>query len=120
MGWDKNAASGKKRASREEATESNFVPIALRLDDDPLEIKTRFQIIEDILKRSRAQFIQAPSLGTTYLSRIVSMLYLLDYATYYTSIFKHVDPDSHSFDRLFEKRAKDPPEFPLANRVKQN
>jgi len=92
VGWDKNAASGKKRASKEESGGSIFVPISLRLEDDPLEIKTRFQIIEDVLKRSRSQFIQAPSLGTTYFSRIVSMLYLLDYATYYTSIFKHVDP----------------------------
>ncbi len=70
--------------------DSIFVPISLRLEDDPLEIKTRFQIIEDILKKSRTQFMQAPSLGTTYLSRIVSMLYILDYATYYTAIFKHV------------------------------
>jgi len=92
VGWDKNAASGKKRTSREESAGSNFIPISLRLEDDPLEIKTRFQIVEDVLKRSRTQFLQAPSLGTTYLSRIVSMLYLLDYATYYTSIFKHVDP----------------------------
>ena len=92
VGWDRNAASGKKRASREESAGSNFVPISLRLEDDPLEIKTRFQIVEDILKKSRTQFIQAPSLGTTYLSRIVSMLYLLDYGTYYASIFKHVDP----------------------------
>jgi glucose/mannose-6-phosphate isomerase len=92
VGWDKNAASGKKRSAREESSGSNFVPISLRLEDDSLEIKTRFQIIEDILKKSKTQFIQAPSLGTTYLSRTVSMLYLLDYATFYTAIFKHVDP----------------------------
>jgi len=92
VGWDKNAASGKKRASREDSGGNNFVPISLRLEDDPLEIKTRFQIIEDILKKSRTQFMQAPSLGTTYFSRVMSMLYILDYASYYTAIFKHVDP----------------------------
>lgn len=92
VGWDKNAASGKKRSSRDDSFASNFVPISLRLEDDPLEIKTRFQIMEDILKKSKTQFIQASSLGTTYLSRILSMLYLLDYGTYYTAIFKHVDP----------------------------
>lgn len=92
VGWDKNAASGKKRASREDSVGTSFVPISLRLEDDPLEIKTRFQIIEDILKKSRTQFVQAPSLGTTYFSRIMSMLYILDYASYYTAIFKHVDP----------------------------
>jgi glucose/mannose-6-phosphate isomerase len=91
VAWDRNT-TGKKRTGREETGGSNFVPISLRLEDDPLEIKTRFQIIEDILRRSKAQFIQAPSLGTVYLSRIMSMLYVLDYATYYTAIFKHIDP----------------------------
>lgn len=92
VGWDKNAASGKKRGSRDESAVSSYVPISLRLEDDPLEIKTRFQIVEDILKKQKTQFIGAPSLGTTYFARIISMLYLLDYATYYGAIFRHVDP----------------------------
>ncbi|MDA4111250.1 MAG: hypothetical protein OK439_01830 [Thaumarchaeota archaeon] len=91
VGWDRTF-SGKKRVAKEDPSGSTFVPIFLRLEDDPLEIKTRFQIIEDILKKSKFQFIQAPSIGTTYLSRILSMLYFLDYASYYAAIFRHIDP----------------------------
>ncbi|MDG6905307.1 MAG: hypothetical protein JRN20_05920 [Nitrososphaerota archaeon] len=71
---------------------SNTVPVALRLEDDPLEIKTRFQIVEDILKRSKSQFVNAPSLGTNYTSRLLSMLYILDYSTYFAAILRGVDP----------------------------
>jgi glucose/mannose-6-phosphate isomerase len=91
VGWDRTF-SGKKRVAREDSSSSSYVPIFLRLEDDPLEIKTRFQIIEDILKKSKSQFLQAPSIGTTYLSRTLSMLYFLDYATYYAAIFRHIDP----------------------------
>ena len=62
------------------------------LRTDPLEIKTRFQILEDILKKAKNQFVQVPSLGTPYLSRIISMLYLLDYSTYFAAILRGVDP----------------------------
>ena len=71
---------------------SNALPVALKLEDDPIEIRTTFQILEDILKKSKGQFIPAPSLGTSYISRIISMLYLLDYSTYFASILRGVDP----------------------------
>ncbi|MDA4131489.1 MAG: hypothetical protein OK457_12020, partial [Thaumarchaeota archaeon] len=91
VAWDR-LSFGKKKAAREDGGGSSIVPIFLRLEDDPLEIKTRFQIIEDILKKSKSQALQAPSIGTTYLSRILSMLYFLDYSTYYAAIFRHIDP----------------------------
>jgi glucose/mannose-6-phosphate isomerase len=81
-----------KTAKVKKSFVSNAVPIALRLEDDPIEIRTRFQIIEEILRKAKSQFIQVPSIGTSYLSRIISMLYLLDYSTYFTAIIRGVDP----------------------------
>lgn len=81
-----------KTAKLNKSFVSNAVPVALKLEDDPIEIRTTFQILEDVLKRAKSQFIQAPSLGTSYLSRIISMLYLLDYSTYFASILRGVDP----------------------------
>lgn len=80
------------RASKAKSFVYNSVPIALRLDDDPLEVRTRFQIVEDILRKSKSKFIEAQSIGTSYISRIVSMLYILDYSTYYAAILRGVDP----------------------------
>ena len=90
VGWDRISAS--KQRGKQDSSGSIYVPISLRLEDDPLEIKTRFQIIEDILKKSKEQLVQAPYLGNPYISRILSMLYYLDYAAYYAAIVRHIDP----------------------------
>ena len=93
-----------KTARAKKSVVSNAVPIALRLEDDPLEIRTRFQIVEEILRRAKAQLVQVPSMGTSYLSRIVSMIHLLDYSTYFTSILRGVDPTlTPSIDFLKEE-----------------
>jgi len=81
-----------KTAKLNKSYVSNSLPVALKLEDDPIEIRTTFQILEDILKKSKGQFVQAPSLGTSYISRVISMLYLLDYSTYFASILRGVDP----------------------------
>jgi glucose/mannose-6-phosphate isomerase len=86
VGKSKGSSGSKQQAS------ASFYPVSLRLEDDPLEIKTRFQIVEDILKKYKEEFAAAPSLGNPYLSRILSMLYFLDYASYYAAIFRRVDP----------------------------
>lgn len=80
------------RASKAKSFVSNSVPIALRLEDDPLEVRTRFQIVEDILKKSKSKFLDAQSIGTSYISRIISMIYILEYSTYYAAILRSVDP----------------------------
>ncbi len=89
VGWDLLAT---RKQARSRASPIDFVPVSARLDDDPLEIKTRFQILEEILRKSKTRFVQAPNLGTNYLSRIVSMIYFLDYTTYYTAIMRGIDP----------------------------
>lgn len=80
------------RVSKAKSFIPNAVPIALKLEDDPLEVRTRFQIVEDILKKSKSKFIEAQSIGTSYFSRVISMLYILEYSTYYAAILRGVDP----------------------------
>ncbi|MGI0090759.1 MAG: SIS domain-containing protein [Nitrososphaerales archaeon] len=89
VSWDYSSTL-RFHKSKDEA--SDVAPVSLRLEDDPLEIKTRFQILDDILRKSRVQFIQAPSLGSTYISRMLSMLYFLDYSTYFAAILRGIDP----------------------------
>lgn len=80
------------KASKAKSYVSSAVPIALKLEDDPLEIRARFQIIEDILKKSKSRFIDAQSIGTSYISKLISMMYILEYSTYYAAILRGVDP----------------------------
>lgn len=89
VAWDFPFTLKEKRTNLEVR---HAAPFSLRLEDDPLEIKTRFQVLEEITKKSRMHFVQAPYLGTSYLGRIMSMLYFLDYATYFAAIMRGVDP----------------------------
>lgn len=89
VGWDFLST---KKTKKTFSNPIDFMPFSLRLNDDPLEVKTRFQILDEILKKSKARFIPAPYLGTTYLSHILSMMYFLDYSTYYAAIIRGIDP----------------------------
>lgn len=68
------------------------IPFLLQLDDDPAEIRTRMNIISEIIARNGVESIEAPHHGKSYLARLVSMLYLLDYSTFFASVMRGVDP----------------------------
>jgi glucose/mannose-6-phosphate isomerase len=91
VGWDYISSSIKKYRS---ATLGGRKPcIFLRLsEDDPSEIKTRFDIVADVVCKSKGRILEAPHVGRGYLARMLSMLYCLDYATYYAAILRGVDP----------------------------
>ncbi len=87
VAWDRDQASTRK-------TKSTTVPnaVMLRLKDDPEEIAVRFGVLRDIVRDRGGKCIDAPYLGRSFLSRAFSMLYFLDYATYFAAILRKVDP----------------------------
>lgn len=80
------------KASKTKSYLANVVPMALRMEDDPLEIRTRFQVMEEVLKKAKSTFVDAHSLGTSYISRLISMMFILDYSSYLSAILRSVDP----------------------------
>ncbi|MHB1909471.1 MAG: SIS domain-containing protein [Nitrososphaerales archaeon] len=95
VGWDGNKKDGRSSSV-----------LLLRLADDPKEIKIRFDIVEKVIKRAGGMTKVAPCIGTGYLARILSMLHILDYTTYYLAILKGNDPkDTPSLDLLKEELA---------------
>jgi glucose/mannose-6-phosphate isomerase len=88
VAWDASRVSRQRKKSRTPSS----LPILLRFEDDPKELEARFDIIEEIISGSGAETVSAPSLGSSYLSRVVSMLYLMDYSTYFAAILRRVDP----------------------------
>ena len=90
VGWDKGQTI--KPKPNKKIVETDFAPVFLKLEDDPLEMKTRFQIMEDILLRAKSAPAFAPFLGSTHLCRLLSMLYFLDYGSFYAAILRRVDP----------------------------
>ena len=87
VAWDSIRATTRKQSRTE-----SFLIVNLRFEDDPEELKTRFDIVEDIAKKSGAATFNAPYMGISYLARMVSMLYLLDYATYYAALARGINP----------------------------
>ena len=90
VGWDARVA---KTLSRKRGKNAPLaLPVLLRLEDDPDEIKTRFEIVEEIIKDAGVEPIIVPNQGRSYLARVMSMLYALDYSSYYTALLRNVDP----------------------------
>jgi len=88
VGWDLAASRAIGRGTTAAAPTS----VLLKLDDDPEELRIRFEILRDIISKSDGRTIDAPFQGASYFAKIMSMLYSLDYATYFTSILRQVDP----------------------------
>jgi glucose/mannose-6-phosphate isomerase len=91
VGWDFLSSSIKNYRTKN--SKSKQICMLLRLqEDDPPEIRTRFDIVADLVNRSKGNVLEAPHVGRGYLARTLSMLYLLDYSTYYAAILRGVDP----------------------------
>jgi glucose/mannose-6-phosphate isomerase len=91
VGWDSKGSHCKTVPTA--GTESRHPTLLLRLvEDDPIEIKTRFDIIQEIISSSKGESFEAPYEGSSYLCRILTMFYYLDYATYFMAILRGVDP----------------------------
>jgi glucose/mannose-6-phosphate isomerase len=92
VGWDSKASATKHQSQSDRNRHTNTA-LLLRLDeDDPPEIKIRFDIVEEIVRKAEGTTVSAPYLGRNYLARVISMLYLLDYLSYYMAIFRGIDP----------------------------
>jgi glucose/mannose-6-phosphate isomerase len=89
VGWDfKSSLAVKGRQLQNSDT-----ALLLRLnEDDPVEVHTRFDIVRSVVEKNGGTVLEAPYVGRCYLARILSMLYFLDYASYYMAIILGTDP----------------------------
>ncbi len=88
VGWD-----SKKTRVTKAARDQPGCAVLLRLEeDDPEEIETRFDIVRDVIKKSGGESYTPTYRGESYLARIISMLYFLDYVSYYMAIIRGIDP----------------------------
>ncbi len=87
VGWDNKLSVTSKTKLRD----SPFAVI-LQLEDDPDEIRVRLDILREIVRDRGGTCMNAPGLGKTFLSRILTMLYFLDYSSYYAAILRRVNP----------------------------
>jgi len=72
--------------------ESNVNPILIIGKDDHIKTKERLEIIKNYFKQKNIQYVEIFSINGTILSKLISLIYLLDYLTIYKSILDKTDP----------------------------
>lgn len=69
-----------------------FLVIVLRDKDDHPRIKRRMNITSRILKKEKFEVLEIYSQGKTFLERILSLVYIGDFVSFYLSILNRLDP----------------------------
>ena len=72
--------------------DSAVQPILLQGFDDYVKTKERFLIIEKFFDDRQIDFLSVSSIAGNILSKIISLIYLFDYASIYRAILSEIDP----------------------------
>ncbi|MGQ9719169.1 MAG: bifunctional phosphoglucose/phosphomannose isomerase [Nitrososphaerales archaeon] len=85
----------------EGAKEKAFKALFLRYEREPPEVKARFEIIGRLIRDAGFETLEAWSWGTDRLSKIISLLYILDFASLYVAVMRGFDPSlTASIDKV--------------------
>lgn len=67
-------------------------PISLRGQDDFIKTKERFEIINEYFKENNIEFKEIFSISGNILTKLITLIYLLDYVSIYKAILSKTDP----------------------------
>ncbi|MCP8308835.1 MAG: bifunctional phosphoglucose/phosphomannose isomerase [archaeon] len=67
-------------------------PLFLRYRKEPPEVKVRFEIFKELIRDAGFEILEAWSWGEDQLSKIISLLYILDFASLYLAVLRGFDP----------------------------
>jgi glucose/mannose-6-phosphate isomerase len=71
---------------------SNVKPILIEGKNDHTKTKERWKILEDFFLKNNIEYEKITSVDGSILSKLISLIYLFDYATIYKSILDKIDP----------------------------
>lgn len=71
---------------------SNVQPILLEGKDDYVKTKERWIILKKYFKNNKIEFFEVSSVKGSILSKVINLIYLLDYASIYHAILSNTDP----------------------------
>ena len=73
-------------------TPNNFQPIMIQGVDDHIKTKERWNIVEKFFLENEIEFWKISSTSGSILTKIINLIYLLDFATIYKSTLNGIDP----------------------------
>ena len=71
---------------------SNVKPILLEGKDDYIKTKERWKILKEYFEINRIDYREINSLSGNVLSKIINLIYLLDYTSIYRAVLSEIDP----------------------------
>ena len=71
---------------------SNVQPILIQGDDDHFKTKERWNILKEFFEENSIEFKEIHSIKGGIVSKLINLIYFLDYATIYKSVLMNIDP----------------------------
>ena len=84
--------------------QNDFKPILLQGRDDFIKTKERWEIIKEYLKSKNIDYEEVYSVEGNIISKLVCLIYLLDYTSIYLAVLSKVDPSPVSAIDFVKKR----------------
>ena len=72
--------------------QNKFQPILIRGQDDFEKTKERWEILKEYFDENKIEYIEIVTIEGNILSKLINLIYLLDYATIYKAILDNTDP----------------------------
>lgn len=78
---------------------SNVKPILIEGEDDYIKTKERWKILKEYFKENKIDYREVYSVNGSILSKLINLIYLLDYCTIYKAVLSKTSPSPiHSID----------------------
>ena len=71
---------------------SGVQPILVQGQDDYIKTKERWDILKDYFKQNNIDFKEVSSAKGSILSKLINLIYMLDYSSIYNAIIQQIDP----------------------------
>ena len=86
---------------------SNMQPILIQGYDDYFKTKERWEILKEFFNSKQIEYKEIHSLNGSIISKIINLIYLLDYTSIYNSVISKIDPSPVSaIDFVKERLSK--------------
>ena len=71
---------------------STVKPILIQGEEDYIKTKERWMILKQFFKESKIEYYEIKSVNGNILSKLIHLIYLLDYSTIYRAVMSQIDP----------------------------
>jgi glucose/mannose-6-phosphate isomerase len=71
---------------------SDVMPILIRGSEDHIKTKERYEILKEFFIEKKIKYEELISVEGNILSKLITLIYLLDYATIYKAVIDNIDP----------------------------